>query len=294
MHRILHALAALLIATALPAVAAAHPLSLWRIDGADNRVYLLGSVHLLREQDYPIPSAIYAAYEDADVLIMELDMDDLDPVRTQAIVNDLGLIKGGGTLRDLMGETLYAEAEQIAAELNIPLAMLTASEPWLAAITVEQLMLTRLGFNPAFGIEAHLAGRAGMDNKEILGLEDIEQQLGFLDSLSSDAQRSLLMQSLSEAQEIEPLMNRLIDAWRHGDVEFLESNMLDEMRQYAELYDALVVARNRDWTTQIRALLEDDRDYLIIVGALHLVGDDGVPAMLTDVGVEVVQLRQED
>lgn len=284
--------ATLLLASAALADAENHLLSMWQLNGDTNRIYLLGSVHLLREQDYPIPSTIYTAYQDADILIMELDMDDLDPVATQSLVNDLGLIKDGGTLEDVMGADLYGQAEKIAAEINIPLAMLAASEPWLAAITIEQLMLTRVGFDPNYGIEMHLMSRASSDNKEIVGLEEIAQQLGFLDSLSMDAQRSLLMQSLSEATEIEPMMDGLINAWRHGDTGFLELRMLADMQKFPELYDALVVTRNRNWTKQIEELLDDTQNYLIVVGALHLVGEDSVPSMLRTRGSDVTQMQQ--
>ncbi len=283
---------ALLITASGIASTAEHPLPMWEIDGESNRVYLLGSVHLLRKQDHPIPTAIVTAYEDADTLIMELDMDDLDPVATQALINDLGMIKGGGTLSELMGTALYAEAAQIADEIGIPLNMLSGTEPWLAAINVEQLILMRIGFDPQFGVESFLMKKAGNDHKEILGLESIEEQLGSLDNMSLDAQRSLLMQTLTESTNMAAMMDELVTAWRYGDLKYLEENMLAEMQNYPELYEALVVARNRNWTKQIEALLADDQDYLIIVGALHLIGEDGVPTMLRALGKEPVQMRQ--
>lgn len=289
MYRLI--IAALLLS---PIAAAEHALPMWEIEGASNRVFLLGSVHLLREADYPIPSAIYAAYDEAEALYMELDIDDLDPTTSQALVAELGVIKGGLTLEDLLGSPLYAEASTLAANINIPIAMLATSEPWLAAITVEQLMLSRLGFDPANGIEMHLAARAGSDGKEILGLETMADQLGFLDSLSLDAQRDLLMQSLRDSVDIEPMMDGLILAWRHGDVAYLETNMLRDMQEHEELYDAIVVTRNRNWTETIEALLEDDQDYLIVVGALHLIGTDSVPGILERNGWQVTQMRQPD
>jgi len=283
---------ALLLAAPGIANADEHPLSMWQINGVHNRVYLLGSVHLLRKQDHPIPTAIVAAYEDADTLIMELDMDDLDPVATQALVTDLGMIKNGGTLSELMGTALYAEAAQIADEIGIPLNMLSGTEPWLAAINVEQLILMRIGFDPQFGVESFLMRKAGNDHKEILGLESIEEQLGMLDSMSLDAQRSLLMQTLSESTNMAEMMDELVAAWRNGDLKYLEENMLADMQDYPELYESLIVTRNRNWTKQIEALLTDDQDYLIIVGALHLIGEDGVPTMLRALGREPVQMRQ--
>jgi uncharacterized protein YbaP (TraB family) len=171
--------------------------------------------------------------------------------------------------------------------------MLSGTEPWLAAINIEQLILMRIGFNPMYGIESFLMSKAGADQKEILGLESIGEQLGFLDRMSLDAQRLLLMQTLAESADIENIMDELVAAWRHGDIDYLEKSMLADMQEFSELYDALVVNRNQNWTQKIEALLDDDQDYLIIVGALHLIGKDGLPTLLRERGQELTQMRQE-
>jgi uncharacterized protein YbaP (TraB family) len=102
----------------------AHPITLWEVQGEKNSVFLLGSVHLLRAEDYPLPTAMDAAYAEAEVLIMELDMDDIDPFETQALLNDYGILKGDETLRDVMGEDLYQQALVVAHTLEIPLEMI--------------------------------------------------------------------------------------------------------------------------------------------------------------------------
>lgn len=269
-----------------------HPISMWQINGASNRIYLLGSVHVLRQQDHPIPTAIDKAYEDAEILIMEVDVDDLDPIEMAGMVNELGVIKDGGTLQEIMGPSLYDEAADYASQLDIPFLMLAQTEPWLAAITIEQMMLLRIGFNPEYGIEFHLSAKAGEDNKEILGLESVREQLEFLDKLSLSAQRSLLIQTLRESLNIEENLDLLINAWRHGDIDFLEENLLVEMQRYPELYRTLVVDRNEAWVERIRNLIGEQDDYLIVVGTLHLVGDDGVPALLSEIGITTDQLRE--
>ena len=269
-----------------------HLVSMWQINGASNRIYLLGSVHVLRQQDYPIPTAIEKAYQDAEILIMEIDVDDLDPIEMAGIVNELGVIKDGGTLREIMGPSLYDEAADYAAQLDIPFLMLAQTEPWLAAITIEQMMLLRIGFNPKYGIEFHLSAKASEDSKEILGLESVREQLEFLDKLSLSAQRSLLIQTLRESLNIEENLDLLIDAWRHGDIDFLEENLLAEMQRYPELYRTLIVDRNEAWVEQIRNLIGEQDDYLIVVGTLHLVGDDGLPALLSEIGITTDQLRE--
>jgi uncharacterized protein YbaP (TraB family) len=283
-----------LLLGACPAFAAdnGHPLSMWQIDGARNSIYLLGSIHMLREQDYPIPSAIYAAYAEAEALIMEIDMDDIDPVEDQALATELGLIQDGRTLPDLMGPELYAEAESMAETLQIPLQLLEKSEPWYAAINVEIMLLMRIGFNPMHGIEFHLSEFAKRDNKEIFGLETTRQQLEFLDGLSSESQRDLLMQTLEDSMKLTEDMDEMVDAWRYGDIEFLEKSLLVDMQSIKELHEAIVVKRNRNWAEKIQELLREQDDYLIVVGALHLVGKEGVPYLLSQRGFEVIQLHQ--
>lgn len=269
-----------------------HPISMWQINGASNRIYLLGSVHVLRQQDHPIPTAIEKAYQDAEILIMEIDIDDLDLIEMARMVNELGVIKDGSTLQEIMGPSLYEEAADYASQLDIPFLMLAQTEPWLAAITIEQMMLLRIGFNPEYGIEFHLSAKAGEDSKEILGLESVREQLEFLDRLSLSAQRSLLIQTLRESLNLEENLDLLIDAWRHGDIDFLEENLLAEMQRYPELYRTLVVERNEAWVEKIRNLIGKQDDYLIVVGTLHLIGDDGLPALLSEIGITTDQLRE--
>ena len=289
--------AAAILLWLLPVVAladsAASPVTMWVAEGSANRVYLLGSIHLLRAQDHPLPRIIGTAYEEADTLYMELDMDDLDPLLMQATINELGMLEEGTSLRDVMGEPLYAEAATLAAGLDVPLEMLERTEPWLAAITVEQLVLTRIGFNPAYGVEMHLLQKASADGKEILGFETVEQQLGYLDGLSLEAQRHLLMQTLTESAAIREIMDDLISAWRSGDIDYLEQTLLDDISGYPELYDAIVADRNRLWVDTIDELLDDGEDYLVIVGALHLVGEDGVPRLLEQRGVRITQMHEQ-
>jgi uncharacterized protein YbaP (TraB family) len=280
----------------LPALAladsAGHPVTMWMAEGTSNRVYLLGSVHLLRAQDHPLPQVIDNVYDDAETLYMELDMDDLDPLLMQSTINRLGMLDDGTSLRDVMGDDLYAEAMTVATELDIPLEMLERTEPWFAAITIEQLALARIGFNPSYGVEMHLLQKATRDGKAILGFESVEQQLAYLDGLSLDAQRELLMQTLTESATIREIMDDLILAWRSGDIDYLEQTLLEDVSGYPELYDTIVANRNRLWVDTIDELLQQGEDYLVVVGALHLVGEDGLPQLLEQRGVRILQMHE--
>lgn len=289
------AIAFALIAACLLANAAEGqtPVSLWRVEGESNTIYLLGSVHLLRQSDYPLPNIIDRAYADAEELVMELDMDDLDPIAMQTATTRMGMLPEGETLESVLGKRDYAAALTAATQLDIPFEMLAGTEPWYAAIMIEQLVLGRMGFNPQLGLEMVILTKAVEDGKEITGLETVEEQLGFLDGLSADAQRAFLMQTLEEADHAERLMNSMITAWKNGDVAKLESEMLSEFDEHPELYRAIVADRNRRWLGDIEPLLRAEDDYLVLVGALHLVGDDGLPTLLEQRGHKVTQLSTD-
>ncbi|MGI9270147.1 MAG: TraB/GumN family protein [Woeseiaceae bacterium] len=267
-----------------------EPAMLWVAQGNQNSVYLLGSIHLLRPEDHPLPSAIDLVYDDADVLVMELDMDDLDYVDVMVAFRELGVLEDEVRLKDLLGEELHAQASAAAQATDIPLDLLDQSEPWLAAMTVQELLAMRVGFSGELGIEQYLTEKARADGKPIMGLETVAEQLGFLDGLAMDAQNQWLVHSLVDGLRIEMIVDQLVEAWRDGDVGYLERELLHEAKMSPELHDAILVQRNQNWIDRIVAYLDDDEDYLVVVGAAHLVGDDGIVKLLSDRDVSVSQL----
>ena len=102
----------------------------------------------------------------------------------------------------------------------------------------------------------------------------------------------MLIQTLSDSMNLTELMDEMVDAWYYGNIEFLEENLLAEMQDLKELHETIVVNRNRNWVEKIQELLREEDDYLIIVGALHLVGEEGVPNLLSRRGHRVRQLHQ--
>ena len=288
-----NALAALFLSlVSLVAHGGDEPAMIWVAEGASNHVYMLGSIHVLREKDHPLPAIVDIVYDDAEHLIMELDMDDLDPAAMLQNLMSYGVLKDGTTLKDLMGPEMYMQAEAAAAEIDIPIELLDQSEPWLAAVTVQEMILMRIGFKAEYGIEMYLTAKSIADGKPISGLESVEEQLGFLDGLSIETQSRWLLQSIVEGRRLGTLIDELVAAWRKGDVAYLEKELLHEMDDYQELNQAILVDRNKRWVTPIMDLLQDSDDYLVIVGAAHLVGKDGVPDLLSQHGVRINQLHE--
>ena len=191
-----------------------------------------------------------------------------------------------------MGEELYAEAERAAEAADIPINLLAQSEPWLAAMTVELMALYRIGFNPMYGVEMTMTDRAVRDGKPIEGLETVDEQLSFLDGLPLEVQNDMLLQTLRETTALREQIDDLVLAWRHGDIATLNSGLLESIAEESELHDVLIVKRNQRWVEAILEWLDDDQDYLVVVGALHLVGDDGVPTLLENHGLGIHQLSE--
>jgi uncharacterized protein YbaP (TraB family) len=261
---------------------------LWSVKGRENQVYLLGSVHMLRASDVLSP-AINAAYEDAESLLMEIDMDDLDPIATQKITMELGLLPPAKTLESQLDAASYAKVAAYAREVGLDEQLLNRFQPWFAALTLTQLTLLKIGFDAASGVEMRLTARATQDRKQIRGLETLDEQLGMLAKLPAQQQREFLLYSVEDSARTGSEIDKLVSAWRAGDVGSLSALLSEAFEKYPALYGPLTIERNRRWIGPIENLLDDKQDYLVVVGALHLVGNDSVVELLQKKGYKVQQ-----
>lgn len=282
---------ATLAALAVPLHAAADPAA-WRLSGqGGGEITLLGSMHVLRASDHPLPPTVDALIERADIIVMELDLDDIDPAAQQRVILGAALLAQGQELPDVLGGALYAQLEQRARDLGVDLALLARFEPWFLSVMLLDLGMRRFGFEAERGVEQYVLGRAARASKEIVGLETLEFQIGIFDALPPTSQRMMLAQTLGELDEAETAMAAMADAWRAGELAALSDELLDDFDDFPGLYDALVTHRNEAWATTLDAMLTDGRRYLVVVGALHLVGNDSVIDLLTARGHRVERLH---
>jgi len=276
------ALIACNVATAVP---------LWEIEGTVNRIRLLGSVHFLRAEDHPLPHVINDMYREADVIVMELTLDTIGPTELQRVNQELAVDPQGRNLNELIGAGAWREAQSLATAIDIDLNMLQPFEPWFAALQITQLRLLQLGYDGSFGIETTITRKARADHKPLRELETLDEQLRALDTLPAKAQKTFLLQTLEEAGSLTDNLETIVTAWKQGDIETLGKLLLEGMDEQPEVYDQLLVQRNRRWTKAIMDMTNDSQDYLIIVGALHLIGEDSVQNMLGKAGIQTRRLR---
>lgn len=258
----------------------------WAIQGPNGgTVYLAGSVHVLDPARSDLPPGFDTAYRDAERLVMEVDFDDLDELAAGEFLAANGFLTGGETLRTLLGAARFERLDREARALGLPLDSVAALEPWAVATALLPMMFMKLGVDPALGVEQQLVARSQTDGKPIGGLETIEEQLGALDGLSYADQVTFLEQTLSDLDAAPVQMRAMIDAWRRADTDALARLLQDEFGGAPALYRSLVVERNQRWVPQILELLARPDDTLVVVGALHLVGEDGLLDLLAARGL---------
>jgi uncharacterized protein len=263
-----------------PAQADSAQHMLWALHGKHNTVYLLGSIHTLRASDYPLAAAVLDAYRDSKSLIMEINLDEIDSTEIQTEMLSSATLAEGKTLHDVMGPERYARAQKLAGEVGLDLAMFDQYAPWFVAEAISQLQLLQLGFEPSSGVEMHLLGRARTDGKSIDGLETAHDQIALFQAMPMDNQAEYLLASLEQAHDLPKEVDDMVHAWQRGDTRWFESEIKTDVGRDPVLYQSLLVARNRKWIARIERLLDDDKNYLVIVGTAHLVGRDSVVELL--------------
>jgi uncharacterized protein YbaP (TraB family) len=264
--------------------------ALWELHGKHNTVYILGSIHVLRQSDYPLAPEVLNAYGKASSILMEINLADMDPQRLQTELLASARLPEGKTLAGIMGDTRYKHAQALAQEVGIDLGIFDAFAPWFAAEAISQMQLLQLGFQPKSGVEMFFLERARADHKSVAGLETVHDQIALFEALSMESQADYLVSSLEEAHDLPKEVNAMVRAWASGDTKWFAEQIKSELGRDPVLYESVLVARNRKWVPKIEALLNDDKNYLVIVGTGHLVGQGSVIALLKKDGIAAAQL----
>jgi uncharacterized protein YbaP (TraB family) len=287
-RRYLRIVATLLFGALASTAAWADGPPVWVIAGRGNTVYLFGSVHLLKPGEFSLQGSLLHAYEAAPAIYLEVDMDDLSASAVAAATAARAIDPQGRSHEQLMGSDA-AQARESAATAGIDLSSLDHLEPWFAGLAIVTQTLAREGYTAEAGVEQIVQQRAAADGKDILGLETLDEQLAALDSMEIGAQREFLLKALGDAHRPAGELQQFLRAWRDGDDQALAAELTTEFSGMPDLYRSLMVDRNRRWAGKIAGLLEESQDYLVVVGALHLVGPDGLPGMLKERGYSVTR-----
>jgi uncharacterized protein YbaP (TraB family) len=282
--RIAVALSLALLATAQPVQAKTFG---WKATGKGGTIYLMGSIHVMSPSFYPLNPALEAAFKDSDLLVEEVDMAEmLDPTAQMSMLSR-GMLPSGQSLEKLLTPATLALVKKATGDLSGPLMRF---KPWMLAIALQGMELMKAGFDPALGLDQHFYEQAKAGAKPVQGLETIEYQISRFDGMTMEQQDRMLAETLKELETETAVVGKLGDAWKSGDVPAIERIALADLKSDPAMYERLLVERNRNWMPKIEALFARRGRALVVVGAAHMVGPDGLIAMLKAKGYTVEQL----
>ncbi|MEJ2580445.1 MAG: TraB/GumN family protein [Acidobacteriota bacterium] len=275
------------IATAQVA-APAEKSFIWKVSKGSTDVYLVGSIHALKDDAYPLPQVFERAFAEAQVLVFEIDLGEMTATAVQMM--SAGSLPPGTTLEQIVGAQTWKELETHAEESGINPSVFSGMKPWMAALTLTAFELSKHGYLSSSGLDTYFMQRADRAGKEKRALETAEAQVSLFADLTREQSRAFLRYTLRDLELMIPEMEELYIRWRAGDVEYVEHMMLEGFEEFPDVFTRMVGDRNRAWVPQIEELLAGDRDAMVVVGSAHLVGDEGVIELLRQKGYVIERL----
>ena len=266
---------------------------LYKVSSPTSTVYILGSIHLAKPELYPLKKPIEAAYKASDVLVVELDVTSphsLSVIQTSMMT--LGMYSQGQSLKSELTPQTYKLLKNYLKKIGLSLEIMQPMRPWTVMLQLSSMEMMRLGYNPSLGIDMHFLGLAKQDGKDILELESAEEQMGFLSKKDKNFQDLLLRYTLEEMHELEPLLTKMFKSWKAGDAQSLAKvvdTSLGVDPRLSEMYDLLITKRNYAMTKKIQSYLKTNKNYFVVVGAGHVVGEEGIVRILKKRGYKVTQ-----
>ena len=282
------------VAVALTILSTAHAAQAktfaWKATGKGGTIYLMGSIHVMSDSFYPLNPALEFAFKDSDLLVEEVDLAEmLDPSAQMSILSK-GMLPPNQSLDKVLSPATLALVQRAAGDLGGAGGPLMRFKPWMLAIALQGMELMKAGFDPELGLDKHFYDQAKAGGKGVQGLETVEFQISRFDTMTMEQQDRMLAETLKELATETATVGKLGDAWKAGDVAVMETIALADLKSDPLMYQRLLVERNKNWMPKIEPLFARRGRALVVVGAAHLVGPDGLIAMLKAKGYTVEQL----
>jgi len=286
----------LLLVLALYLSAANDKGMFWKVndDKGNDKVFLLGSIHVVPDDIYPLKEEIENAHKSSDFLVVEADAANIDMAKVQQLTMETGMYSGGKTLKSEIPEDLYKKlGEELKKTGMITIELAGGMKPWLIALTLSQLQLMKMELKMDNGIDMHFL-KLAKDKKKILELESAAFQIELLSGFSDEMQIEFLKSSVEESSDMKDKFNSMVEAWKKGDSKELIKIIKEEYvgkPKLKPLYDKLIGDRNVTMTDKILTYLNDktDKKYFVVVGAGHMVDKGGIVDILSKKGFKVEQ-----
>lgn len=263
---------------------------LWQVKSpAGPPIYLLGSLHVLSQEYYPLSPSIEQAFAQSTVLIEEVDIEELTNPAIALPLIGKAMLLDGRTLDQIISPDLYKKVVERSETAGMPVQAIQRMKPWMAAASLTMPALKAAGFNTDLGIDKYFFDKAKAAGLERRALETVAYQFDRLDQMPAAVQEAMLRSVIADLDTQLASVKTIAVAWSRGDTATIERLLLGAMRETPELYKRLLVERNRNWLAPVEACLTEKKACFVVVGAAHLVGPDSVVAMLRQKGHIVEQ-----
>src|SRR4030042_6276702 len=276
---------------ALSAVSQDQKSFLWKVQSKTSTVYVLGSIHFMKKEGYPLNTKIEDAFDKSNVLVVEANINDINQIDVQKLIES-AFYQVNETLEKHVSRETYEVIKKESGELGMPLEFINKQKPWFLALTFTSFELLKLGFDPNYGIDIYFLSKASR-NKKIKELESIDYQINLFSKFSDDDQELFLLYTLKDINVLGRELDKLMEAWTSGDTKSMESiisKSITEDRKMSLIYEKIIYERNRNMAVRIEELLKTKETHFVIVGAGHLIGNKGIIEILRGKGYDVEQL----
>ena len=267
--------------------------SVWVVDAPNGgRLYLCGTIHILREKDYPLAPAYEAAYMYSNKLVLELPPGASSGPELTSRMSQLGMYSADTSLEAHVTKETWEKVKQWSVKRGLEASSMNRYRPWFVALLVTSMEYAALGAKPDKGVDTHFEERAKKDGKPAEGLESVEFQIQLFASLTDKQQNELLEQTLGEISSVAEEFEKMILAWKNGELEDLRAMLFREAERYPDLMNLFLTARNLSWMDRLEQMLKNGEKAMILVGTGHFTSDTGLIELLRKRGYRVRHYRE--
>lgn len=265
--------------------------SVWKVSKNSSYIYIGGTVHVLSKNDYPLPSAFLKAYNDSQILVFETNGKKMQEPQTQAYFMSKSVYSKNDSLKNYLSSDTYKALEKYCQEKLIPINAILQFKPGVAATFLTMGILKELGILEE-GVDAYFENMALKNRKKLQYLESVNEQIEFISNMGIGNEDKLFKYTLSEIHKLPKQMPKLLAAWKSGDLKTLKKMAIDEMQEkFPKMYEQLLLKRNNKWMFKIRNMFKTKEVEYVLVGAAHLVGEDGILRKLQNEGFKIQKLK---
>lgn len=260
---------------------------IWEIQSEKAKVYLLGSIHVAKDDIYPLDSVIENAFNVSDYLVVEVDLKNLE----EGKYKELMYYNDGTTLEDHLSKETYGKLKKVFKDYGIHPMFYKKMKPWSALSLLLNSELQSYGYKSNMGIDAYFLKKSSM--KAILELESFEHQINIFDVELKDLMDEFIEYSLKDIDNSAKMIDSMFALWSIGDADGLKALILDEVTSdvnNSKLMDILFTKRNIAMANKIEEFLDMEGTFFVIAGAGHLIGDTGIIKLLENKKYKIRQL----